>query len=144
MIKLPAIFKSHAVFQRDKIFRIWGETDASDVSARILEDTNIIGKGSAIVTDGSFLLEMEPVEAGGPYSLEIKSGNDVVLLEDVYFGDVWLAGGQSNMEFQLKNSKDADEEIDISSFKGILIAKDTGAAPETIPLGYSYETYETS
>lgn len=111
MIKLPAIFKSHAVFQRDKIFRIWGETDASEVSARILEDANIISKGSAIVTDGSFLLEMEPVEAGGPYSLEIKSGNDVVLLADVYFGDVWLAGGQSNMEFQLNNSKDADEEI---------------------------------
>jgi len=116
MIKLPAIFKNHAVFQRDKVFRIWGVSDTSITKISVIDETDTV-INEAIVTDadvcddGHFMVEMSPLEAGGPYVLRIENESEVIELEDVYFGDVWLAGGQSNMEFMLKNSKYASEEI---------------------------------
>lgn len=112
MIKLPAIFKDHAVFQRDKEFRVWGDTDSNEININIYdEDGAVINKCTVTSKDGCFIAKMSPVEAGGPFRLEINGTDDAIVLDDVYFGDVWLAGGQSNMEFKLRDSKDASEEI---------------------------------
>ena len=46
-----------------------------------------------------------PMEAGGPYELEVSDGNETKKYIDIMFGEVWLAGGQSNMELELQNSK---------------------------------------
>lgn len=114
MIKLPAIFKNCAVFQRDKIFRVWGNTDACDVTVTVRdEEGTVIESATASSENGSFMVTIQPIEAGGPYELVVNDEcvSDRIVLKDVYFGDVWLAGGQSNMEFELKNSKFAEEEI---------------------------------
>ena len=44
----------------------------------------------------------DPVEAGGPYSIEVSSRHCRKSISDVLFGDVWLCSGQSNMELQLR------------------------------------------
>ena len=49
---------------------------------------------------------------GGPYTLRIVAGNDAIEFDDVLIGEVWLAGGQSNMELELRNSEHADEALE--------------------------------
>ena len=50
---------------------------------------------------------MAPLPAGGPYELTVRAGEQHVRFTDVLAGEVWLAGGQSNMQFTLKNAADA-------------------------------------
>lgn len=47
---------------------------------------------------------MPPTAAGGPHRLSVMSGNESILLQDIYFGDVYLLSGQSNMEWRLSQS----------------------------------------
>lgn len=56
-------------------------------------------RGYFLILAGMWRVNLEPVEAGGPYSVTAASHNETVTLTDVLFGDVWLCGGQSNMEF---------------------------------------------
>ncbi|HQU59260.1 MAG TPA: sialate O-acetylesterase, partial [Saprospiraceae bacterium] len=50
---------------------------------------------------GNWKLLLPPTPAGGPYAISVKAEN-TILLKDVLIGDVWLCGGQSNMQYTLK------------------------------------------
>lgn len=56
-------------------------------------------RGYFLILAGMWRVSLEPVEAGGPYNVTAASNKETVTLTDVLFGDVWLCGGQSNMEF---------------------------------------------
>ncbi|XP_020667217.3 sialate O-acetylesterase [Pogona vitticeps] len=62
------------------------------------------------------LLAMHP---GGPYTIEVQQSNKKkmsnVTLKDVYFGDVWLCSGQSNMEMTVSQIFNASEELAAAS-----------------------------
>ena len=110
MFRAAYIFSSDMVLQRDKNITVWGESDAEGA-----EVTAHIGENSARtkVTDGKWRLTLPPMPAGGPYTLELfckLSGNgtvssDTIRFENVMIGEVWLCGGQSNMELELQNCK---------------------------------------
>lgn len=51
------------------------------------------------VPTGIWQVALEPVDAGGPYSIYAVSEGSICSLKDVLFGDIWLCGGQSNMLF---------------------------------------------
>ena len=62
--------------------------------------------------------------AGGPYTLSVTDGVETLEYHDVMLGDLWLAGGQSNMEFNLQSSdeyKDMLAEVRAGSFPYHLI-----------------------
>lgn len=61
---------------------------------------------------GKWAVKLEAMKAGGPYEIKIYSDKDSVILDDVLFGDVFLASGQSNMAFQLQDMKNAKPYID--------------------------------
>ncbi|MCR4618154.1 MAG: sialate O-acetylesterase [Lachnospiraceae bacterium] len=113
MIKLPGIFKNHAVLQRDQKISIWGKTDAKQVYITI-KDANgdELCKLDATSNNNIFEVKTGPFNAGGPYNLIVCAGDDKCVLDDIYFGDVYIAGGQSNMELELQNSKDGKEECE--------------------------------
>ena len=46
---------------------------------------------------------MDPVVEGGPYTITATSGECILTLENVLFGDVWICSGQSNMQHRLDN-----------------------------------------
>jgi sialate O-acetylesterase len=85
------------VMQRGKPNTIWGWSEPGDhVVARIGEQTASAVAGA----DRRWLVSIQPPPAGGPYTIRI-TGHDTVELHDVLVGDVWLCGGQSNMQVGL-------------------------------------------
>lgn len=103
-VKLPQIFGSNMVLQRDKPITLWGWADAG-------EKVSINFKGNeykaAANEQGKWQVEMKAAPAGGPYTLKI---NDFVL-ENILFGDVFLCSGQSNMAFMLMKADGGEKDI---------------------------------
>jgi sialate O-acetylesterase len=107
-LSIPKIFGDHMVLQRDQPINFWGWGEAGkEISITI--DGNSIKDN--VNEDGTWILVYPSIEVGGPYSVSISDGNSNLILEDVYFGDVWLASGQSNMEWKLSNVNNAEKEI---------------------------------
>ena len=125
-ITLPEFFQNGMIFQRGKEIRIFGqalpgaeitaafyETDHSGADSdfslsKTAGDSLLSGTASAD-KDGHFLLTMPPLPAAENLSLSLSvRGVDElpIFLNDISFGDIWLAGGQSNMEFFLKYDQD--------------------------------------
>lgn len=117
MLKLPAIFSDNMVLQRRAHVRVWGEaSDEADV------EVSINGQSMrTCVQGGRFEVRLNPMEAGGPYELTVKAcgadmdmtgdGENIIVYNNVLVGEVWLAGGQSNMELELQNSDDGKEVV---------------------------------
>ena len=71
---------------------------------------------ATIDRQGDWLLALPAVEAGGPYTLTVSDRSGIMLKYlDVHVGEVWLAGGQSNMELELRNSAGADQAVAASA-----------------------------
>jgi sialate O-acetylesterase len=103
-----APFQDHAVLQRDKPLPVWGRAEPG-------ERVTVVFKGRTVGTttgaDGHWMVYLEPVEAcAEPAELTI-TGKNTVTLRDVLVGEVWLASGQSNMEWPVARSADAEKEI---------------------------------
>ena len=100
-IKLPVIFQSNMVLQRDKEISIWGFGDPGEkVDININENIYkaITGK------DGKWMIKLSPQAAGGPYNILVKGKDNSIELKNILFGDVWICGGQSNMQFTVRET----------------------------------------
>lgn len=110
------IFTSHMVLQRNSKTKIWG-TGKARTSVKIKFAGRIYK--TIINKDGKWMLDMDLKEYGGPYKLEVFNDYNTLCFDDVYIGDVWLAGGQSNMEFPLRRVKDSNIEIEKANYSKI-------------------------
>jgi len=98
-VRLPHIFSDHAVLQRDRPIHVWGRaTPGAHLLARFHQQQ------VATIADpqGLWTLSLQPETAGGPYLLTISGDGPEVTIHDLLVGDVWIASGQSNMEFPLQ------------------------------------------
>src|SRR5690606_9211932 len=75
--------------------------------------------------DGRWQVTLRTEAAGGPHTITI-SGENTITLEDVLFGEVWIASGQSNMEMPLihvsnayTGIQDADKEVAAAQYPQI-------------------------
>ncbi len=106
-VKLPAVLAEHMVLQRDLPVHLWGKADAGEKIAATFRGV----KAEAVANElGQWELRLPAGEAGGPFALEIR-GKNVIQFSDVLVGDVWLASGQSNMEFPVSRAVNAETEI---------------------------------
>jgi sialate O-acetylesterase len=114
-VQLPALIADHMVIQRDQPVHVWGWADAGEaVSVTFREHT-----ATAIADDlGRWSATLPPGEAGGPFVLQVK-GTNVLTISDVLVGDVWIASGQSNMEFPLSRAENAAAEIAAANYPKI-------------------------
>ncbi|QEG39437.1 sialate O-acetylesterase [Roseimaritima ulvae] len=98
-VRLPNILGSGMVLQRDSEVRIWGWADAGEPVA-VRGDWNDAPVRTVTKPDGSWQVRLRTGPASGPHSIRI-TGHNQLTLDDVLFGEVWLASGQSNMEMPL-------------------------------------------
>jgi sialate O-acetylesterase len=91
------LFADHAVLQQGTKVPVWGTADPGEaVTVEIAKQAVSTTTGA----DGRWLAHLGPLTAGGPFTLTI-SGTNKIVLGDILVGEVWVAGGQSNMERQL-------------------------------------------
>lgn len=105
-VRLPNIFSDHAVLQRGKPVRIWGWAAPDEkITVQFHGQTHEAVAGAL----GRWHVWLMPESAGGPYTLSIQGSETAKPLEvrDILVGDVWLASGQSNMEFPLNGFENA-------------------------------------
>lgn len=97
-VRLPRLVRDSMVVQRDTRLKVWGwATPAEKVSIRFN------GEKYSTVTppDGKWQVIIQPVKAGGPYTMEVSASNKITL-NHILAGDVWLCAGQSNMVHTLQ------------------------------------------
>lgn len=107
MLQMALLFQDKMVLQRDKKVTVWGNANAG-------AQVKIIMQGKEICTEADDNGKWEA--ACGPFSTSFSeemiviSGNEELILKDVQVGEVWLAGGQSNMEFHMRYDADMADE----------------------------------
>ena len=108
-IRLPAVFTQHLVLQRDAAVLIWGWADAGENIAVEFAGQK---KNATAGADGKWKLQLAPMPASdAPRELKITGKDSSAIISDVLIGDVWLAGGQSNMGFPLNSAHNAKDEL---------------------------------
>jgi sialate O-acetylesterase len=88
------------VLQRDARLTVWGWAAPGEQIQVEVRGQHVTTRADA---RGQWAGSIGPLTAGGPYDMTV-SGKNTVVLHDVLVGDVWLASGQSNMEFPLEGS----------------------------------------
>ncbi|MEQ9306495.1 MAG: sialate O-acetylesterase, partial [Marinoscillum sp.] len=94
-LQLPRLFADHMVFQRNQPTKLWGWSTAGQTVNIDFDNESISVKADAA---GYFEAFLKPRAAGGPYEMTV-SGDTTYHYKDILIGDVWIAGGQSNMEW---------------------------------------------
>ncbi|MGK7393610.1 MAG: sialate O-acetylesterase [Candidatus Cyclobacteriaceae bacterium M3_2C_046] len=114
-IRLPQVIGDQMVLQRNQVVPLWGW---ADVRERIKVSFNGQELKTRADREGKWRVELEPMSAGGPYNL-IISGKNTITLSDILIGDVWVASGQSNMEWPMSRVDGAEEAIARASYPKI-------------------------
>ena len=102
-VTLPALLGDHMLIQRGLPVHVWGKAaEGESVSVSFRGGT----RSTMADSIGLWSVYLPPGDAGGPFELTVK-GNNQITLKDVLVGDVWVASGQSNMEFPVKEAVNA-------------------------------------
>lgn len=131
-VRLPNVFGSHMVMQRDKPLVVWGwarprEIITVSIAAEMQQvRANEFGEWKAV---------LPALKMGGPFVLKVTgTEGDQVEFEDVMIGEVWLCSGQSNMERGIKLCQNGQQEIaaaDYPQIRLLKVARQLAAEPQT-------------
>lgn len=105
-VRVPALFGDHMVLQRDQANPIWGWADEGEVVTISIASQRHTARTKS---DGRWKVKLDSLPAGGPHTLQIL-GKNSLSFEDVLVGEVWVCSGQSNMQWAVNSSNDADLE----------------------------------
>lgn len=131
-IRLPSIIGSHMVLQQKSTVKLWGWSGpAENITIKVGWDTTTY---KVVASRGArWVAEIKTPAAGGPYTITIK-GNNEIILEDVLIGEVWVCGGQSNMEWSadqgLPQSKEESPNATNTKIRFFYVPKSTSSTPQ--------------
>jgi len=95
------------VLQRHLSVPIWGTADPNERVTVTLDQQKVIATAD---NEGNWNVKLRSLKAGGPHELTVAGKNKIVL-KNVMVGDVWVCSGQSNMQWNVQNSINAEKEI---------------------------------
>ena len=106
---LPSIFSDNMVLQQNTEVVFWGKSMPNE---EILV-TGSWGISSSVNADnsGKWELKLSTPSAGGPYEVAVNDSKSSIVYKDVLIGEVWLASGQSNMQWKLNQCKDCIDTV---------------------------------
>ena len=138
-LRLPPVYSSGMVLPRDEHLLIEGSANARCSIRRVLsKDGKVVDEGETFTyADGSWWMELPHMKAGGPYTLTFtatplppenyrfyypekypfllenlkKAAKQTLTIDSLYFGDLWLASGQSNMELRVDQCNTLDQDL---------------------------------
>lgn len=109
MIRLNSVFQNGMILQCGKPITIFGESGSAQSVAAFLNDASW---GTFTVDGpGPFRAVLPPVAAAEDATVRLVCPDGEIKLEQVDIGEVWVAGGQSNMEFFLRYDAEAKRSI---------------------------------
>lgn len=106
-VRVPAVFADHMVVQRGEPVHVWGDAEPGE---KVTAEFRGLVRATTADTLGRWSVDLPQGDAGGPFTLLIR-GNNSLAFHDVLVGDVWIASGQSNMGFALREAQNAQQEI---------------------------------
>ncbi|KAA6456256.1 sialate O-acetylesterase [Acidobacteria bacterium AB60] len=115
-ISVSRVLSDHMVVQRDLPVHVWGDAPVGQEVSVTFRGETVTGNTNAL---GHFSLYLKPGAPGGPFEMSIRGGNaggsaagaGEVVIHDILVGDVWIASGQSNMEFPLSRAASAPPDL---------------------------------
>ena len=132
-------FTDHAILQRNVKHPVWGWAKPGRKVTVSVGDNVLSAKAGK---DGRWEVMIPEMTAGGPHTITASAGRERRSIKNVYFGDVYLLSGQSNMEWQLRQSdpdgKRAGEIAD-PLIRELKVQKSYASAPEEhLPVDAQY------
>jgi sialate O-acetylesterase len=114
-VQLPGIISDHMLLQRDMPVRIFGKAQPAEAVS-----VTFRGQTARTVTDplGRWEVWLRPLTTGPAATMTVQ-GTNTITIADVLVGDVWIGSGQSNMQWAVRQSDNADAEIAAASIPGI-------------------------
>lgn len=100
ILSCAPVFSDNMVLQRNKNIAVFGMAYDNMKVTVMLNGKTV----EATAKDHKWSVLLPPMEAGGPYEMTVSSGDERITFCNIMIGEVWLAGGQSNMELELQNS----------------------------------------
>ncbi|MFD1315093.1 sialate O-acetylesterase [Namhaeicola litoreus] len=102
------LFSDHMVLQRNEQIKVWGwDRPGQEITVQFNNQT----KTAEVDSEGSWVVDFPSMASGGPLTMVISNGKEVLNFSDILIGDVWICSGQSNMEWTLQNVNNAEAEI---------------------------------
>ena len=131
-IRLPNVLSSNMVLQRNATVQLWGWASPGEKIKVFIPWSNTTD--SVVTTrDATWNLSVKTPAAGGPYTITLQSRN-IIRLENVLIGEVWVCSGQSNMEWSGNHGlKDIKAELPVcadANIRFFQIPKTTAAYPQ--------------
>jgi sialate O-acetylesterase len=127
---LAPLFCDNMVLQAGEGTGVYGTADPGQtVTVTLNRQTRQAVAGA----DGRWLVRLDLPEAGGPHELSVSAGHEQKVFRNVLIGDVWVCGGQSNMEFNLSLANNAQAEAAAAHHPGIrlfTVAQRTSIEPQ--------------
>src|ERR1700674_5221568 len=93
-VRLPAVLSDNMVLQQRSTTKLWGWCEPGE-KIYVTASWNNNRDSAKGTRDGNWQLSLATPAAGGPFTIEIKAGNTIVL-KNVLVGEVWVCSGQSN------------------------------------------------
>jgi sialate O-acetylesterase len=138
-LELPSIFADHMVLQRESSVPIWGRAEPGATVG-----ISFRGHEAAVVADasGAWRAQVPTGTAGGPFTLDVSAGSQQRRIADVLVGEVWIAGGQSNMWWHLDTCAEPAATAARAAASPSLRLFDANTSPQQS--GYDAETPQTT
>jgi len=116
-VRLPGMFSDSMVLQRDAKLPIWGWAQPG-------EEITVAVAGQKVATtadkDGNWRVTLSPLKADGkPQEMIVSGKKDRIIFKDVLVGEVWLCGGQSNMQMGVRDCFNSWDEVAAANFPQI-------------------------
>jgi sialate O-acetylesterase len=131
-VKLPSIFTDHMVLQRDKAVPVWGKAAPGEEVTVEFAGQKKTTKADA---GGKWMVKLDPMPASDqPRDLIVSSNHQSQIVNhkctDVLVGEVWLASGQSNMEWEMQMKPDSKADIPNTTHPNLRLIE----VPKTVAL----------
>ena len=110
-VRLPALISDHMMLQRQMPVRIWGWADPGEKIVVTFQQQTAETTAGA---NGKWQAFLKPLGTGAAADLQV-AGKNTVTVHDVLVGEVWVSSGQSNMEWPISKTNNAEQEIAASN-----------------------------